>query len=135
MTVLSIFRILAPDFNVIDDDTVNAWIMLTDPLVSKRKFKRLHDQALALLTAHRMELAGLLYAVDDAYAYGNLAVGQMRHVASYTEGKVSISFNHDQGDISTDSDSEYGLTKYGIQFMTLRDSVITTIASSAMRRW
>ena len=134
-TPLSIFRIVAPDFRSIDDDTVNAWIKLTEPLVSRRKFRNLHAQALALLTAHRMELAGLLYTEADSELgdLGNLAVGKMRHIASYSEGNRSVSFNHEQGDLKTDTDAEYGLTKYGIQFMTLRDKVIVSIVSAVMR--
>ena len=133
--VLSIFRIVAPDFSAIDDDTVNAWIALTDPLVSRREFGKLHDQALALLTAHRMYLAGVGDADDEITdGLGNIAAGKTRHISSYTEGKVSVSFNHEQGDLNTEGDAYYGLSKYGMEFLTLRDSVIVTIASSAMSR-
>ena len=136
MTVLSIFRTLAPYFSEINDDTVSSWLLLTDPLVSRRKFRHLHGQALALLTAHRMYVAGIGTEDDEVgEGLGNMAAGKMRHIASYSEGKVSVSFNHEQGDLDTDGDAYYGLSHFGIEFLKLRDSVITTIASSAMGRW
>ena len=137
-SVIAIFRIIAPDFRDIDNDTVNAWISLTDPFVSSRMFGKFHDQALAWLTAHRMYLAGVGggdEALADEYGLGNLAAGKMRHISSYTEGKVSISFNHEQGDLDTESDAYYGLSKFGLEFLKIRDSVIVPISSSAMRRW
>ena len=132
-SVLSIFRIIAPDFSDIDDNIINSWITLTDPLISSRKFGRLYAQALALLTAHRMYVAGVGSECTHE-GLGSMAAGKMRHIASYSEGQVSVSFNHEQGDLDTDGDAYYGLSKYGIEFIKLRDSVIMPITSTAMRR-
>ena len=40
------------------DAKVSQWLELTAPLISKRVFGKLYDQALALLTAHRLKMAG-----------------------------------------------------------------------------
>ena len=133
-SVLSIFRIVAPGFKGIDDETVNLWIELTDPLVSRRRFGRLHSQALAFLTAHRMYLADIGHEDEemvDGLNLGNLAAGKTRHISSFSEGKVSISFNHDQGDLDTEGDAYYGLSKYGIEFLKLRRKRVVSLVSAA----
>lgn len=138
--VLKIFRIFAPEFAEIDDETVETWIELTDPLVDQRRFGKLYKQALALLTAHRMKLAhtGVSTEDDPLADIGNIGVGNFLRVSSFTEGKTSISFNHDQAMLCTETDAEYALTEYGIQYLTLRRKRIMPIVSAAEpkgRRW
>ena len=53
-----IFRLVATEFDVLNDETVEAWLNLTSPLISKKVFGKLYDQAIALLTAHRLKMAG-----------------------------------------------------------------------------
>ena len=47
-----IFRLVATEFYALNDETVEAWLNLTAPLISKKVFGKLYDQAIALLTAH-----------------------------------------------------------------------------------
>ena len=135
-SVLSIFRIFAPEFKEIEDDVVNVWIELTEPLVNRRRFGRLHSQALALLTAHRMKLAhsGVSTEDDPLASIGNIGLGNFLRVGSFKEGQTSISFNHDQTALCKESDAELALTEYGIQFLTLRRMRIVPIVSSAEPR-
>ena len=58
MTVLETFRMMAAEFQRVPDETVEQWITLAGPLVSKKRFGPLYVQAVALLTAHKMKLAG-----------------------------------------------------------------------------
>ena len=44
-----IFRLVATEFDVLNDETVEAWLNLTAPLISKKVFGKLYDQAIALL--------------------------------------------------------------------------------------
>ena len=128
---LKILRLLAAEFSEVDDETVQTWIDLTVPLVSRKKFGNVYEQALALLTAHRMYIAGVGEKSDDmTLNLGNIAAGKIRHISSYSEGNVSVSFNHEQGDLNTDSDAYYGLSKYGVDFLNLRDKHIMPITSS-----
>lgn len=85
-----IFRLVATEFDVLNDETVEAWLNLTAPLISKKVFGKLYDQAIALLTAHRLKMAG--YG-DNQYG----SVGDALRVGSYTEGETSVSFNVNQG--------------------------------------
>ena len=56
--ILDIFRILAAEFASVEDPTVLQWIDLTTPMVSRKQFGNLYEQAVALLAAHRMKIAG-----------------------------------------------------------------------------
>ena len=56
---LDILRTIAPEFKAVSDEQVQKFLELCVPLVSKSRFGKLYDQALALLAAHRMKLSGL----------------------------------------------------------------------------
>ena len=89
MTALEIFRLVATEFSSMKDDKVAQWLELTSPLISKRVFGKLYDQALALLTAHRLKMAG--YG-DNSYG----TVGDTLRIGSYSEGETSIGFTVNQ---------------------------------------
>ena len=134
MTPLKTFRVIAPEFAAVANETVKAWINLTIPLVSKEKFGELYSQAVALLTAHRMKLAGI-GAADGAAGIGgsSLAVGDTMRIASYSEGDTSVSFF--AGSSSGGStDAELNLTSYGTQFTSLREMVIMPIVCSGEKQ-
>ena len=129
-SVLKVFRIVAREFAGIDDDTVIAWITLTDPFISKRRFGRLWTQALALLTAHRMKMANAGLTGDDPLAdIGGIGVGNLMRVANYSEGEVSLGFNHNIGQY-TETNAELALTEYGIQYLSIRRMRIVPIVSA-----
>ena len=122
---LKILRILASEFSEVDDEIIKTWIDLTTPLVSRKKFGKLYEQALALLTAHRMYIAGVGKESDD------MDLAKMRNISSYSEGSVSVSFNHNQGNIT--SNAYYELSDYGIEFLKLRTEIIMPITSSGFK--
>ena len=98
--------------------------------MSRRRFAHLYNQAAALLTAHRMKLAGLGIAEEDPMAgIGQIGVGNLTRVASYSEGETAISFNTNLSQL-TDKDAELALTIYGIQYLTLRNMRIMPIISA-----
>ena len=129
---MKVFRLLAAEFAGVLDDVVSSWLELTAPLVSRKRFGNLYDQALALLTAHRMKLSG---AFDAASEEGGSSIGSLAdtlRVSSYTEGSTSISFNNSTSLAATDS--ELTLTGYGTQYLTLRRMVIMPITSAGEAR-
>ena len=126
MTTLEIFRLVAKEFETVSDDEVNGWIALTKPLISKRIFGQVYNQAVSLLTAHRMKVSGS-YASSDEVTNQTNAFG----VSSYSEGDTSVSFN--VSNISTADDSWYALTSYGLQFLELRRLYIVPIRSAGER--
>lgn len=120
-----IFRLVATEFVDLNDDTVVAWLELTAPLISKRVFGKLYDQALALLTAHRLKMAG----------YGDTSlgtVGDTLRIGSYSEGETSIGFTVNQG-TNLQVDAELALTPYGLEYLTLRRLVVMSIRTAGER--
>lgn len=124
--IIKIFRIIALEFQDTDDDAVIQWIELTSPFVSKKRFAKLYTQALALLTAHRMKLAGLS-PVDIANGGSVSSVGGGAAVSSFSEGAMSISFNSAN---PLEADSELTLTQYGTQYLSLRRVCVIPIVSA-----
>ena len=58
MEALEIIRLFGEEFKDVDDAVIEKWIELAKPLVSKKLFGDLYDQALAYLVCHKMKLAG-----------------------------------------------------------------------------
>ena len=122
MTALEIFRLVATEFSSMKDDKVAQWLELTSPLISKRVFGKLYDQALALLTAHRLKMAG--YG-DNSYG----TVGDTLRIGSYSEGETSIGFTVNQA-TNLLVDAELTLTPYGLEYLSLRRLVVIPIRSA-----
>lgn len=108
------------------DETLVSWLELTAPLVSKKRFGKLYDQALALLTAHRLKMAG--YG-DSTYG----TVGDTLRIGSYSEGETSVSFTVNQG-TNLLVDAELALTPYGLEYLSLRRLVVIPIRSAGEAR-
>ncbi|MDR1687278.1 MAG: DUF4054 domain-containing protein [Clostridiales bacterium] len=128
-SVLSIFRLIAPEFSEADDSTVETWINLSAPLVSKKRFGKLYFQALALLAAHRMKMntgGESSSAGTDSQA---IAAARSLHVASFSEGETSISFDTNLAAYTADN-AEYAMTQYGLQYLNLRRLRIIPIVSA-----
>ncbi|MCL1999037.1 MAG: DUF4054 domain-containing protein [Turicibacter sp.] len=109
------------------------WIGLTSPLVSQKRFGNLWEQALALMTAHRMTLSGVGLTEDGADT--DLSIGspyQTARVSSYSEGRTSISYN-DNTDKLADLTSDLGMTEYGVQYQSLLRLKVIPILSSGER--
>jgi hypothetical protein len=125
MNALQIFRLVATEFEQLNDETVENWLQLTAPFISKKRFGRLYEQALALLAAHRLKMAG--YGDSDLGT-----VGDSLRVASYSEGETSVSFSVNQ-QTNLQADAELALTPYGLEYLSLRRMVIIPIRSAGER--
>lgn len=128
MTVLEAFRLLVAEFSVLPDETVLQWAELTLPLISKKQFGKLYEQAAALLTAHRMKLGGLEVGGAAGREGLSYSVGDTLRVASYSEGDTSISFN--SAAATTGTDADLLLTSYGVQYLALRRLAVIPIRCS-----
>ena len=131
LTTLEIFRLVAREYEEIKDAEVGQWIELCMPFVSRRKFGNLYAQALALLTAHRMKLAGVNISDGDdpLDELKDIGVSNLMRVGSYSEGQTSISFNTNQTQYAA-LNAELSLTPYGIQYLSLRRMRIMSITSA-----
>lgn len=122
MNTLQIFRLVATEFDSLVDETIENWIELTAPLISKKRFGKLYDQALALLTAHRLKMSG--YG-DNTFG----TVGDTLRVGSYSEGETSVGYTVNQSTNLT-VDAELALTPYGLEYLSLRRLVVIPIRSA-----
>ena len=119
---LHIFRLVATEFDTLSDETIENWLDLTSPFISKKRFGKLYEQALSLLTAHRLKMAG--------YGDSTLGtVGDSLRVGSYSEGETSVSFTVNQA-TNLLADAELALTPYGLEYLSLRRMVIIPIRSA-----
>jgi len=116
------------EFSELPDEEVQVYISLAEPLVSKKKFGKLYEQAVAYLAAHKMKMNGM-----GTVLAGGISIGDMAGYSSISisEGETSISFSSSQSNGSGSSaDAEYGLTTYGNQFLQLRKNCIIPIISA-----
>ncbi len=124
MEALQIFRLVAKEFEAISDEEIKTFMELYSDQISKKRFGKSYDKALAYLTAHKLKMSGY----GDIDATGNIA--DSLRVSSYSEGETSISFSTNQG-ANLQSDAEFALTIYGLEFLTLRRNVIIPIISAS----
>lgn len=131
---LRIFRIVATEFNALPDDDeinddgtveaygVNTYLELFADQISAKRFGKSYTKALAYLTAHKLKMMDK--GADDGFG----SMGSALRVASASEGETSVSFTNTIS--TTDAESEYALTIYGIEFLTLKRNVIIPIVSA-----
>ncbi len=136
MDALEIFRIVAaefkdmPDEDITDGETgeiitrgVRSFLDLYADQISRNRFGKSYEKALAYLTAHKLKMNG--YGKNSFS--GN--IGDSLRVSSYSEGETSISFSTGQS-TNLQVDAEYALTVYGLEFLTLRRNAIIPIISA-----
>lgn len=125
MDSFEIIRVTMNEFAEVPDDTVKVFISLAEPLISKKRFGKMYQQALAYLAAHKMKMSGLGKSI------GIGSIGDTIGLSSVSEGETSVSFSNNQaGNMATDS--EFGLTVYGMQYLQLRKRCIVTIVSAGV---
>ena len=136
MEALEIFRLAAPEFDGIPDEDVidevsgkvatrgiRSFLELYADQISRKRFGKSYEKALAYLTAHKLKMNG--YGENGASG----KIGDSLRVSSYSEGETSISFSTNQG-TNLQVDAEYALTVYGLEFLTLRRNAIIPIISA-----
>ena len=124
MDAIEIIRVVGEEFESVPDSELNIWIEIVKPMVSKKQFGKLYEQALAYMVCHKMKMAGKGESpLGEGFANIN-ALGFA--IGSVSEGGSSISFGASQGSNLAD-DAELALTAYGLSFLTLRRLVIVPI--------
>ena len=123
MEAFDMIRTTMKEFSEVSDEEIKVYISLAEPMISKKKFGKLYSQAVAFVTAHKMKLNGLGKKI------GTATIGDTIGLISVSEGETSMSFSNNQiGNIA--SDAEYGLTVYGMQFLSLKRMAIVPILCS-----
>ena len=125
MKAIQIIRLIGKEFDGVTDTVLKKWIEIVGPMVSKKQFGKLYEQALAYLVCHKLKMAG-----HGDNPLGELgAIGTGFAVGSVSEGGSSISFGANQAS-NLAADAELGLTVYGTQYLQIRRSVIVPIHCS-----
>lgn len=125
MKVIEYIRLIGKEFAAVKDSELELWVEMLRPMVSKKQFGKLYEQALAYLVCHKLKMAG-----NGENPLGDLgAIGIGFAVGSVSEGGSSISFGANQSS-NLATDAELGLTAYGVQYLQLRRSVIVPIHCS-----
>lgn len=125
MTVVETIRLIGIEFESVSNDTIEHFVELVKPLVSKKQFGKLYNLGIAYLVCHKMKIAG--FGENPLGDIGAIGVGFA--VGSVSEGGSSISFGANQSS-NLAPDAELGLTAYGVQYLNLRRSVIVPIHCS-----
>ena len=122
MTAIEIIRLVAEEFKDTPDSELEQWIEIVRPMVSKKQFGKLYEQAIAWLVCHKMKMAGK--GDNPLGDLGTVGVGFA--IGSVSEGGSSISFGASQSS-NLAADAELGLTAYGVQYLQLRRLVVVPI--------
>ena len=122
MDIIEYVKMVSEEFRKWPEDEIAKWVEFCKPMVSKKQYGKLYDQALALLICHKMKMAGL----------GDNPLGEMSKLSnaysasSISDGGSSISFQSSGvGNLTTDA--EYTMTIYGTQYLQLRRMAIVPI--------
>lgn len=126
MSVTEVIRLIGPEFKDVEDDELSKWIELVQPMVSKKLFDDLYEQAVAYLVCHKLKIAGKgENPLGDIGSIGSLGFS----IGSVSEGGTSVSFGASQSS-NLANDAELALTTYGLQFLSIRKMVIIPIRCS-----
>lgn len=122
MQAIEIIRLIGGEFRNISDDVLEKWIEIVRPMVSKKQFGKLYEQAIALLVCHKLKMSG-----EGESPLGELGtVGIGLTIGSVSEGGSSVSFGANASSV-IGKDAELGLTTYGVQYLSIRRLVVIPI--------
>ena len=125
MPAIEIIRLIGAEFSEVDEDTILKWIELVKPMVSKKQFGDLYEQAIAYLVCHKLKMSG-----NGQNPLGEIgAIGVGFSISSVSEGGTSVSFGAGQSS-NLATDAELTLTAYGLQYLSHRRLVIIPIRCS-----
>ena len=125
MTTLEIIRLVATEFASVPDEVILQWAELAKPYVSKEKFGKLYDQALAYMICHLMKSSGLGIDALGDYAKMGASAG-MAGISSLSDGGSSISFAWPNQTV-TSAEMVFSGTIYGRMYLALLRLVIVPI--------
>lgn len=128
MEAFEIIRETMLEFSDITDERLRLHISLAEPLISRKKFGNLYQQALACLVAHQMKVNGF-----GKQAVCGISLGDMSGYSaiSISEGKTSVSLTSSQkSESGASSGNDYGITSYGRQFQQIRSRCIVPVVSA-----
>lgn len=121
--IIKKIRLIGDEFKGESDAVLEEWIEFVRPMVSKKQFGKLYEQAIALLVCHKLKIVGKGESPIESISN---PIGIGLTVGSVSEGGSSVSFGANAASMLA-KDAELGLTIYGTQFLSLRRMVIVPI--------
>lgn len=126
MQAIQYIRLIGKEFISLTDAELHLWVEMVRPMVSRKQFGKLYEQAIAYLVCHKLKMAG--YGENPLGDMGAIGIGFA--VGSVSEGGSSISFGANQSS-NLATDAELGLTAYGVQFLQLRRWLLSPSIAAA----
>lgn len=124
--VLSFIRILAPEFNVVNDDEILGLIDFYSDFVSKKYFGKYYEKALAFYIAHQITLSDIVANSEGGATDTSIIAGE---ITSEREGDLQRSY----GSSGTNTDELLNKTYYGKMYLSLLQS-LRPIALTRIKR-
>lgn len=121
--IIKKIRLIGDEFKGESDAVLEEWIEFVRPMVSRKQFGKLYEQAIALLVCHKLKIARKGESPIEGLSN---PIGIGLTVGSVSEGGSSVSFGANAASMLA-KDAELGLTIYGTQFLSLRRMVIIPI--------
>ena len=119
--ILNTFRLVASEFNDVDNEQVDSMIELQGLRISQKAFGDKYDLAVAYLTAHAFKL-------DEMLKGGGASSGGLTSGTVVSEKEGSISVGYASPTLSRYNDgSLYAKTAYGLLFLELRSQCIVPL--------
>ena len=87
---LLIFRLIAREFAELKNSYICEWICLTRKWVSRKQFRAVYEDAVALLTAHRLKLARLAEDNADGTNYPVSSISEDGGSESYAIPNINL---------------------------------------------
>lgn len=122
-SILTMFRIMAPEFDDVANADVRTAVALACDLVSEKRFGRFYGRAVVLMTAHQLKITRMTQ--HDAETGNDLLTKGT--ITSEREGDLQRSYGT-AGVTGDDEDYLLQKTVYGRQFLALRKRCVVPVA-------
>lgn len=104
MQAIQYIRLIGKEFVSLTDAELHLWVEMVRPMVSRKQFGKLYEQAIAYLVCHKLKMAG--YGENPLGDMGAIGIGFA--VGSVSEGGSSISFGANQSsNLATDAELRF----------------------------
>lgn len=120
---VELFRLLAPDLADVKEDMIIAMRNLCEPMLNKKRFGELYEQALAYLVAHRLSYMNII-----AESGAGSSTATANSLVSEKEGDLARSFSSPGAGTGSYVDN-LDKTAYGMEFKRIRDMCIVSIVT------
>lgn len=113
------FRDEYPEFEKVDDSTINHFLESSALVVSEKVWGKLYELGLFAYTAHRLAVKGVLNQDLDGNTIFNNGEN-FKSVSSKSAGGLSIGYTSQNTSSGNPSDYDLTSTSYGQEYLRLR---------------